>query len=71
MPLVKTYALGDLHGMAGLLRAALAFIAADARDEAAQVVFLGDYLLTVGQIRKECSTSLSPGHRTRCTPGSR
>jgi serine/threonine protein phosphatase 1 len=41
---VKIYALGDLHGMAGLLSRALAFIAADAREGAAQVIFLGDYV---------------------------
>src|SRR3954451_9764149 len=41
---MKTYAVGDLHGMSALLRRALKFIAKDSGDEAARVVFLGDYV---------------------------
>src|SRR3954468_2630955 len=41
---MKTYAVGDLHGMSHLLRQALEFIARDAGDEPARLVFLGDYI---------------------------
>jgi serine/threonine protein phosphatase 1 len=41
---VKTYCIGDVHGMADLLRRALAFIETDAGEEGAHVVFLGDYV---------------------------
>src|SRR3954454_811755 len=38
----KLYAVGDLHGMSGLLREALTFIDHDAGQEPAYVVFVGD-----------------------------
>lgn len=43
-PALRTYCVGDVHGMAGLLRQALAFIAVDAKDQPARVIFLGDYV---------------------------
>jgi len=39
---VKVYCVGDIHGMSGLLRQALAFIAVDAKDQPAHVIFLGN-----------------------------
>ncbi len=46
MPDPITYAVGDIHGELGLLRALVDSIEADARGEgrAARVVFLGDYV---------------------------
>ncbi len=41
---LKTYAIGDVHGCAELLRQALAWIEADAGERPARVVFLGDYI---------------------------
>jgi len=41
---MRTYAIGDIHGMCDLLREALAWIAQDAGDEPCRVVFLGDYV---------------------------
>lgn len=41
---MRTYAIGDIHGMCDLLREALAWIAQDAGNEPCRVVFLGDYV---------------------------
>jgi serine/threonine protein phosphatase 1 len=41
---MRTYAIGDIHGMCDLLREALAWIAQDAGKEPCRVVFLGDYV---------------------------
>jgi len=41
---VKTYAVGDIHGMKSSLDSALGFIANDSGGEAHTVVFLGDYV---------------------------
>lgn len=41
---MRTYAIGDIHGMLRLLHEALAWIRADAADEPSRVVFLGDYV---------------------------
>src|SRR3982750_1526124 len=43
-PAVRTYWVGDIHGMSGLLQQALAFIGVDAKDQPARVIFLGDYV---------------------------
>jgi serine/threonine protein phosphatase 1 len=40
----KLYAVGDVHGMVGLLRQALTFIGQDAGEDLAHVVFLGDFV---------------------------
>jgi serine/threonine protein phosphatase 1 len=41
---MRTYAIGDIHGMLDLLRDALGWIRADAGRERSRVVFLGDYV---------------------------
>ena len=41
---MRTYCIGDIHGMSGLLRQALALVAVDAKDKPARVIFLGDYV---------------------------
>lgn len=40
----RLYAIGDIHGCAGLLRALLAMIDGDAADAAFRLIFLGDYV---------------------------
>jgi serine/threonine protein phosphatase 1 len=41
---MRTYAIGDIHGMLELLHDALAWIGLDAAGERSRVVFLGDYV---------------------------
>lgn len=41
---MRTYAIGDIHGMCDLLREVLAWIAQDTAGHPCRVVFLGDYV---------------------------
>lgn len=41
---MRSYAIGDIHGMLGLLQEALGWIRRDAGPEPSRVVFLGDYV---------------------------
>lgn len=41
---MRTYAIGDIHGMLDLLQEALGWIRRDAEGEPSRIVFLGDYV---------------------------
>jgi len=70
---MKTYAVGDVHGMFYMLEHALGWIREDAQDQDATVVFLGDYV-DRGPRSAEVVTRLmegpdDPAHRWVCLKG--
>jgi len=70
---MKTYAIGDVHGMLVLLRRVLRWIDVDAGDEPARVIFLGDYIDrgpdSAGVVKLLMSGPENPRHKWVCLKG--